>query len=218
MTLLSRAAYELWSDFENTTTGVPFTQAVSGTGATITVQAAESGHPGIMVLQTGTTTTGRTCFITDGTQFLLGGGPASFETLIQIPDLSDGTDTYSLRFGFYDSASADATDGVYFEYDSASHANWRICAASNGSRTKTNTSVAVAPDVWIKLRLDVNADGTSAEFFIDGISVGTVATNIPTGAGRQTGIGALLLKSAGTNNRTAWFDYIWAKIALTTSR
>ena len=48
----------------------------------------------------------------------------------------------------------------------------------------------------------VNPAGNKAEFFQDGVSLGTVTTNIPTGAGRSTGHGTLFLKSAGTTDIT----------------
>lgn len=210
--------WEIFVDFEASGVFPPFFSSQNGTGAQPTgANPDASNRVGILSLETGTTTTGRAAILAPLALFF-GGGEAEFQATVQIPDLSDGTETYSFRIGFIDSATADATDGVYFEYDTGQSANWRICAANNGSRSKTTTSVAVAADAWINLRIVVNAAGTSAEFFVNGVSVGTISAQIPATAGRLTGPGAMILKSAGSTNRAVWIDWVWSRILFTTPR
>lgn len=213
-----RAQYEALWDFENVLTGTPFGASNNGTGATVSAGTATAAHPGTAQTSTGTTTTGRGAASTGVAIILLGGGSWIWEADINIAALDDGTDTYTLRLGFLDILTADVVDGVYFEYDKSVSANWRICTANNSTRTKTNTSTAVAAATWIRLRFEINAAGTSAEFFIDGVSVGTIATNIPTAAGRETGMGWALQKTAGTNARTFDLDYWYVKNIFTTQR
>ena len=78
--------------------------------------------------------------------------------------------------------------------------------------------VALAPkafalaQTWIAKRSEVeieaNAAGTSVAYRIDGTLVATNTSNIPTGAGRETGIAVHVLKSAGTNNRPLYADFM----------
>ena len=116
-------------------------------------------------------------------------------------------------------------DGAYFLYDSqgvstgsAASGNWQIVTCSNSVRTFTTTSVAIDNTNLQKLRIDVNAAGTSVVFYIDDVSVGTHTTNIPTGASRVFGNGVYLQKSAGGTSRTLDVDYLYMKTKFTTPR
>jgi hypothetical protein len=42
------------------------------------------------------------------------------------------------------------------------------------------TSTAVTAGSWVTLKYIVNAAGTSITFYVNGASVGTITTNIPT--------------------------------------
>jgi hypothetical protein len=114
--LYQREVFEIFAEFLNSLNGVPFTAAVSGTGtAGNTNVTGVANHPGIDQIETGTTATGRAAIQTALTAFLLGGGSAVFETVVRIPTLPDGTQSFAFRIGFGDSVSADFADGVYFE-------------------------------------------------------------------------------------------------------
>ncbi len=132
------------------------------------------------------------------------------EVCVQIPVLSDGTNTFIWRSGFGDTyAFGDQVDMVYFEYSSADSAFWRICTGIASTRTKTNTSVTVAAATWYVLKFVVNAAGTSVEYFINDVSVGTITTNIP--AGTQTSYFVHGLKTLGGTQRDINIDYVyWA--------
>jgi hypothetical protein len=91
-------------------------------------------------------------------------------TLVGLGDTTDGSEF---------------VDGVYFEYQAGSSANWRIGTANNSTRTETTTGTAVAGNTYVTLRWVINSAATSVEYFINGASVGTIATNIPTT--RQSG-------------------------------
>jgi len=170
-------------------------------------------------LETGTTTTGRANLGGSNATLLLGTGAAIFETRARFPTLSDDTEDYRFCAGFVDAQAADATDGVYFRYnDNVNAGEWEGVAVSNGVESTLDTNTLVSANTWYKLRVVVNAAGTSAEFFIDGSSVGTIATNIPTGAGRETGYGPTIRKTAGTTERTALLDYLYVSIVPTTAR
>jgi hypothetical protein len=71
----------------------------------------------------------------------------------------------------------------------------------------TISSTAVAADAWDTLRFEVNAAGTSVDFFIDGVKQGSSDTSdIPTGTALWPVCG--IWKLAGTNTRNVDFDYI----------
>jgi hypothetical protein len=116
------------------------------------------------------------------------------------------------RFGFGDSTTGDHTDGIYFEASLATNPNWRICTASGGTRTKTNTGTAINAFNWYRLRFVVNPAFTSVEFFINGSSVGTHATNLPLGAlfspFLQLGVEVSIPDSLASNN-VAFVDYYY---------
>lgn len=176
---------------------------VSGTGAANSVAAVTSvaGKPGVVQHQLGTIATNRAAFATTNfAQLLLGNSwYHRYETMVRIAQLSNATDTYTARFGFLDSVSAEPTDGVFFRYTHAVNSGqWQLVARSNGTETATNSSSSVASATWYRLTVIVPPAGSSAEFFVNGTSVGTVAANIPTGSGRGTGFGNALIRSAGT--------------------
>ena len=75
--------------------------------------------------------------------------------------------------------------------------------------------VAVAEDVWVKLKIVVNAGGTSAEFFVNGTSVGTQSTNLPTGD-ISPALG--IVKTAGTTERVLYADAFRLQQVLTAAR
>jgi hypothetical protein len=82
----------------------------------------------------------------------------------------------------------------------------------------TTTGTVVTAGQWYKLAVEVNAAGTLVTYYIDDVSVGTIATNIPTGVGRTFGPAVKIEKSAGTTARTFLIDYCQYFYHLTTSR
>jgi hypothetical protein len=193
----------------------------SGTGSSALPTLGTALRPGIHRLSTGTTNTGYAGVANSGylTDFLFGAGIYTLEADIYITTLSDGTETYTLRFGFGDALSIAPVDGAYFRYtDTGTTPNWYRNTVSNTTLTSTDTGVAVVAGAWIRLKAVVNAAGTSVEYFINGISVGTNTTNIPTGTGRETGAIYSIVKSAGTTARTTDIDWAWIHVELSTSR
>lgn len=165
----------------------------SGTGAAVANQVGAVNHPGIRRASTGTTTTGFAGWNTRLTYIAPNGGDY-FQTILK---LSANTGNI-LRVGLVDiSTGADVTDGYYFEFDPSASANWRMCTAAGGTRTKTNSSSAVSAATWYNLELKVNSANTSVEFFVNGASIGTVTTNIP-GNSNTTGM-AIIIQNDGVS-------------------
>lgn len=182
----------------------------------ITTQATDQDAAGVAVFTTSTSVGGRAALVSNNNNCIrLGGGEAIFEVRVRLGNLSDGTQSFTVRFGFMSDGGGDAPNGVFFRYThSVNSGNWQGVARNNNSETATNFSTTPVTSGWQKLRIVVNAAGSSAEFFINGVSVGTVASNIPTAAGRETALGASIIKSAGTTARTLLMDYLAWQITL----
>ena len=196
-----------------------FLPVVAGTGATIDNTAVtETGVFGVWDLITGTTTTGAAA-IQSGhlSSFSLGQGPVTFETKIKVPTLSTVGEEFILRIGLGDSVTGTTTDCVMFKYDRLTSVNWIKETKSNGTVTTVASSTAVGTG-WIKLKIVVNAAGTSAEFFIAGSKCWDNSHEYTNGAGRELTVMSSLIKSAGPTSRTARIDYIVFDMDLTTPR
>lgn len=113
-------------------------------------------------------------------QMYLGGGVIRYNWIVNIATLSTGSVGYILAVGLGDfGTTATPTNGVYFSYsDTINSGNWTINAMDASTPTSTDSGVA-ATTGWHNLGCVINAGGTSAEFFVDSVSIGTVATNLP---------------------------------------
>lgn len=194
------------------------TAYASGAGAAVAVGTGEGSHPGVVYCTTGTTTTGRIAFGNGNTtHWALGAGKVRVGLVAKLETLSDGTNTYTARMGIQDAFAGDSTDGIYFRYGSALNGGeWQGVSRAGGVETALDTNTA-ADTNWHTFEFEVNAAGTSVEFFIDGTSVGTNATNLPTGAVCGI-IPVQLLKSAGATARRLFLDAYWYQFEFTTAR
>ena len=106
-------------------------------------------------------------------------------------------------------------EGIGFEYnDSQNGGRWQAIA-HDGIETSVDTGITVAADTWYNLELEINAAGTSVEYFIDGASVATIATNIPTGTGFGLFYNAHIMKLIGTSGRVVYLDHYYIYQELT---
>jgi len=214
-------------DFEvNAVTDTQFTSAVNnggGAGATATLGVTTgitAGQAGIIALETGTGTTARSSLHRGGSSTFFGGGAHVFEAYVYIPVLSVVSDEYIIYAGFGDTSGAgDMNDGVYFKYDRLTSVNWQMCTANSGAgnRTSTASSTAVTAASWIKLRIEVNATGTRADYFVNDTNIGNVTTNIPTTSARVTAEIFKIEKSAGSTNTLFNIDWVQRDFVRTTS-
>lgn len=188
------------------------TSTKAGTASQVALENTnDANHPGMMSHSTGTDTTGYATSYA-GRHFL--GGALYYETSIKLSALSDGTDTYALTVGFSDGvAGINPQNGFYFYYASGTSANWLMSASNGGTRTQTASSTAVTTN-WTRLALEVNSARDTATFYVNGTSIGTVTTNFP-GTSTLMYPVVSILKSAGTNSRTCYLDYVFFRIAAT---
>lgn len=195
---------------------------LTGTGAAITyvVTNADTTHSGIVELNTGTTTTGAAGGIRAASgalaaRFFGSGQVWEQNLLIRIPTLSTAGEEYILRFGWNSSHTVQGTDGVYFEYDRLTSTNWRGVARAASSNTVASggSNVAVSAAAWIHLQ--ILWDGTTLTFKVDGTTIGTITTGIPTAGVAED---FHIVKSAGTTARTCLVDKYHHDLAYTSPR
>lgn len=233
MSSYKKHSFDYYNEFFNgvgtATGGGDVVSVSSGTGAASTGTSATSATNviGLVTSTTGTTATGRTAICSYTSAISFGGGATSFEYRIDgISALSTVTERYAILVGFFDTYSAvNQVDGIYFLYDeggvstgSAASANWQLVTVSNSVRTFTPTSIPVSTSGHI-LRIEINAAGTSVEFFIDGVSASSpISTNIPTGTARASGFASMIIKSIGTTARVMNIDYMRVHVNYTTPK
>jgi hypothetical protein len=199
----------------------------NGTGSNSTIAAVVADsyqRPGQIQLSTGTSASDNSIIMYLGggngpKPFVIGGGE-TYETAVNIPTLGSTAERYVIRVGLCDASegsNVDCTNGVYFEYDSATSANWRYATAAASTRTKTSSTKAVATG-WTNLKWVANSS-TSISFYAKSpadssyilLGTATTAASIPTTSGNATRMMIGLYKTGGTGglaNRTVTVDYM----------
>lgn len=196
-----------------------------------------AGHPGVLSMQTGTAATSGVRMFTQqsgGIYFGSGTGEICAEQLVMFTDISNATIEYLFRGGFLEPTSnADSVDAVEMNYDRARAVAlvggggnfWIVETSSNSNRTEvvldgsTQGGVAtvaqtVTAGTWYTIKQCVNADGTSATFYVNGTLSATVTSNIPTGSTRTTNLGLQCFNNTGGTpaNEPCNVDYFRATL------
>lgn len=189
--------------------GPNFTLAASG-GTGTSYAGGIANHVGIANLRSGTGVGNYASLYQNRSMKYFGFGEVRFEWNVAVDTLNGGGEEFETAVGLADTRTdAEQAEGVYFLYNISS-TYWQIVTADNSTRTTTTTATAVVADQWYKLAAVINAAGTSVEFFIDGTSVGTHTTNIPTNSARLCGPLAECNKTVGTvTNFYMYYDYFW---------
>ena len=149
------------------------------------------------------------------------GGATTFETIIKLSALSDGTDTYTCLAGITTPAYGNTlsiTNGIYFRYThGSSSGNWELRCANASTTTTRDTGIAAIAG-WVRLGFVINAAGTSVQAYVNGAAAGAaITTNIPASA---TALMQqwFILKSAGTTSINLDIDAYKIMVVLGSSR
>lgn len=204
----------------------PWSPQSNGTGASSLISVSTAANPGIHTLNTGTTSGGE-AYIARGNadgggieNCVLGGAVHDLTFIVNIPSLATVGDDYALYFGLADGfgnfVSHPGNNAVVFAYNRSVSVNWQGLTKAGGSTTTASggANIAVATG-WNRFRISINAAGTSASFYVNGVLIGTSATNLPTA---PISAGFNIKKSAGTTPCTLQIDYFRWFQKLTTSR
>lgn len=193
------ARWYAFDDMQGVTADVIWAITNSGTGAGQSAIASKPDTgPGWNTFALGTTATGRTARHTSLTGINLADGLATYGARFRVGALSDGVNTYTGRWGFIDSISAESIDGVFFRYThSVNGGRFQAVTRNNNTETAADTGITAAINTTYAFRIEVDTSIPEARFYIDGALVATITTNIPTGAARAVGVGTMGLKSLG---------------------
>jgi hypothetical protein len=208
--------------------GITYTGSAYITGATI---PQRTNQQGVVALNVAAVSQTSWMLGTNGSNALaqtwFGGGVWNFETSFNIQTLSVLAERFRVISGFgATSGGATETDGVFITYDeggtangTAASPNWQCVTVANSVRTLTTTTTAVTASAWNKLRIEINAAGTSASFYVNGTLLATHTTNIPLGSNsRFVMVKNGLAKALGVTNRALYVDYLGYENILTTPR
>ena len=192
-----RQVENLANEFWNTGGQPSWGSTAIGAG-TQAVIASEASHPGIVRITQNGANTGFawTQASAPTTSFLLGGGEV-FECIFRLQN----TTNCVYRLGFQDSVTTAApTDAVYIHI-AGTTADGRTY--NNTATSTTGTNYTVSAGTWYRAKVVVNSTSlvTFSILSMAGASLwsNTLTTNIPSAAGRETGMAALGYKTtAGT--------------------
>ena len=182
--------------------------------------ATSSGTNGAQAALTGTTELGAishstsasstgaaTAFMTKtgGATMVSYEGHLTYETMVSIDALSDGTETFSVQCGLVASPSSTTQNynghiSFFYKHDINSGKWYGIVRNGSGSESYADLGITVAADKSYTLRLELDRINSEVRYYIDGTYAGRITTNIPstyTAFGPRNGI----WKSAGTTAR-----------------
>jgi hypothetical protein len=199
-----------------------------GAGAvciTNTTYPNRTNQQGVVQMGAGTTTTGAaTIRIGDNNvgSHYLGNGVYTMQFFANIETLSDATNRFYNFFGATATNNVLSTNIIAFIYDEggasanigAASPNWKCITRVASTVSATITTVPIVAGQWFVLRIVVNADATSVQFFINNVLVATHTTNIPTLLTPRIAH----VKTAGTTNRNIFVDYMLVEQIYTTPR
>jgi len=193
--------------------GVQIVPALGGFASTPTLPYDFTNHPGVWGLNTGATSAAGRVFVLS--QFASGfhvgvGGITRMGFWFQAPAiLSTALQRFVIRAGLSSVVLPNSLlSAITFEYqDDQNGGRWQaICGTAVGVETSVDTGILVVASTYYKLEIEVNAAGTSVEFFIDNVSVATITTDIPSGTGRGHFINIHIMKLIGLGNRAPYID------------
>lgn len=226
-----KAFVSFWTDFLSAVTTLDgLIQSTSGgiisnSGTSV---PNRTNQQGVLYYSTATATTNYANHVNAIPTILwFGGGVWNYETSININNLSTAAERYRWISGFgANTANVAEIDGIFFTYDeggtlngTAASPNWQCVTVANSVRTLTTTSIAVTSGTWIKLRIEINAAGTSVAFYVNGTLVATHTTNIPLASNnRFVLVKQGVQKVTGTTARLIYCDYLGYENILTTPR
>lgn len=226
---INNQTFSLWDDF-NCAGGLDgaasqnwWRDLSTGTSGALLSLTGYNNHPGVVVLNTGTSSSGYGEIgwelSTAVGSVAFGGGTFDMTFINKIATTATSSQDFTMAWGWRNAAntSGATTDGAWFQYNRTTNSGrWTIRTMKASSGTTANTTTT--PDTnWHTYKISVNADGTSVSFFIDGVEVSNspIVTNIPVA---KVSPFFNIIKTAGSTNRTVEIDYWQLDVNLTSAR
>jgi hypothetical protein len=186
-------------------------------GSTIT---SSNTHPGVLqisiaALNEGGGFSSGVFGSTTNSSIVPGGGTLTFETLIYINAISNGTDNGDIGVGFMDNPIWNApTNMISIQYKVATSNNWLLLTDKASTLTTVTSSIAVTQG-WHRVTFIVDSAAANVNFYIDGVLAGTSSTNIPT---TKLPIVVSYRKVLGTGSMALGVDYIYVNNVFASAR
>jgi hypothetical protein len=177
--------------YDPSTNAIPGFLGVAISSGTVGAVATTANHPGVIYMRDSTTGAGGYRYGCAGTGTQLIAGGETFEVVFQPVGVRAAQ---RAQLGWSDAAAANTlpVDGIFFNISGSGAAIvLRGNTSANSVRSGTATTYTPTTATWYRGTIVVNSDGTLVTYTIyneAGASqwTDTVATNIPTGAGRDT--------------------------------
>jgi hypothetical protein len=192
-----------------------WSSTVIGTGAAVGFTDSDSAA-GVWRVETGAqAVANRRASYTGGSHRLDAVTSSEFVASCSMSANFSGTNTGWAAIGWIDSnanSASESTDGAFWR--ATDGGNWYAVTRSNGSETATDSGTASGSS-FVRLRVVVSEISSTwtATFYLGGSLVATHTTNVPTGAGRHTGQGIMLNRTAATASNCALdVDYVYTRI------
>lgn len=196
---------------------------VAGAGAASALSWSSAKGPGggsvgsFYSLATGTATTGRNYWAAGASSIIEFDSDlesAYWRGMVRVPTLSTAGEEFGAVWGFNDSVIAlNNTDGAVFRYDRlVSGANIQVQNRAAGVGAVTDGGIAVDTNWHEYIVRYIASPARAVQYWVDGVLIATVTTNVPS-SGQGTGLGAGIIKSAGTTSRN--LDIAFQEVLLT---
>lgn len=189
-----------------TNASVPVAYIDSGGGSGAAIISSEVSACGICRL-TAASVGGYSRLFFSSPRVKFGTDELQFDTRIRVPTLSDAVNRFNILGGYCNIINGVGIQRLQALYeDDINGGNWVLRCTDGSGTTDVNTTVSLAANAWVDLRLSINAAGTSASLYIDdmGTPAATVTTNIPTVA---LAPGVWIGKTVNASSRYCDVDY-----------
>lgn len=166
-----------------------------------------STSPGIWLDGSGLDVTGRVVHYTSSS-IMLGAATVHFYAKVRPEDLATTPQNFRWFFGLGNTFtdSTEFTNGIYFKYNHSTSDNWLCGTVASATATETDSGVPVTTADFAWLEYVVDPSASQVEFFIDGVSVCTTTTNIPSTSAALNGV-YKFFKTNGDDERRVVYDY-----------
>ena len=211
------AQTECWTDHAGALS--PFNHSAFSAGGSCAAVASEENHPGIFKIISGGVANGGGYieFNTNTSAVFLQGGEV-FEAIVRLESFATQS---KYRFGFYDlTQTGSEVDGVYFDCTGDGSAYITV-TPSVYSNSVLNTgsgdgALSFLPSTWYKIVINIAPDLSQADFYIYIESSGgwdlrlryTTIGGLPSGTGRETGVGVKTWRTSATATTLLYVDRI----------
>lgn len=211
----ANARFDYYNDFIGTDHATDDGWVTStSSGGTVTQPASSAGHPGAILLQTSTSTSGYgltalapiggSAFSAEEMFFMpTGADEVNLEICFKVNALFSASNPGQYRLGFIDELSTYA-NRAYLELGTS---NIVVNTRGGGSASTTDVSAAISAATWHVLKVQLTA--TAVRYWIDGVLQDTHTTNLPA-AGMTVAMLAQNSGATGINHAlTVDYAHVW---------